>query len=154
AVIVPLCRNGVRVGDNVLEPEIGSPRFRKNSVEGLQSEPLRVIQAKNGRCFQVCRNAQSVPTHVNSLVDVRRGALQTGSVPLQQIGIVIRHLLEMRDDPTLVNRITMEASGKLVVNTAARHLLESGGEDVLQMFSNVHVGTGALTRPAERSFAN
>src|SRR5439155_9127851 len=76
------------------------------------------------------------------------------NVVLQQLGIVIRHLLEMRDDPTLVNRITMEASGKLVVNTAARHLLESGGEDVLQMFSNVHVGTGALTRPAERSFAN
>src|SRR6266550_4671311 len=39
----------------------------------------------------------------------------------------------------------MEASGKLVVNATARHLLQRGREDMLQIVSGVHVGTGALS---------
>src|SRR5437016_2365780 len=39
----------------------------------------------------------------------------------------------------------MKAAGKLVVNATARHLLKRGREDMLQIFSGVHVGTGVLS---------
>src|SRR5947199_6903454 len=42
----------------------------------------------------------------------------------------------------------MKPAGKLIVHTTASHFLQSGGEDVLQIFSSVHVGTGALSRLA------
>ena len=44
------------------------------------------------------------------------------NVVLQKLGIVIRHLLEMRHNPALVDRVTMKPSGELIVNSALRHL--------------------------------
>ena len=51
-------------------------------------------------------------------------------VVLQQLGVVVRHLLEVRHHPALVDRVAMESSGKLVVDSAARHLSERRNDDV------------------------
>ena len=50
-------------------------------------------------------------------------------VILQQLGIVVRHLLEVRHDPALVHRVAMKASRELIVNSALRHLRQRGGDD-------------------------
>ena len=43
-------------------------------------------------------------------------------VVLQQLAVVICHLLEVRHDPVLVDRIAMKAAGEMVVDPALRHL--------------------------------
>ena len=48
----------------------------------------------------------------------------------QQLGVVVGHLLEVRNDPVLIDRVAMEAAGDLVVDAAARHLREGGARDV------------------------
>ena len=50
----------------------------------------------------------------------------------QQLGIVVRHFLEVRDAPALVNRIAMEAAGDLIVNAAQGHSFERAFGDVQQ----------------------
>ena len=61
-------------------------------------------------------------------------------VVLQQLGIVVRHLLEMRHDPTLVDRVAMKASRELVVDAALRHLRERRGYDGGDaFFASTHV---------------
>ena len=42
-------------------------------------------------------------------------------VILQQLRIVVRHLFEVRDNPALVNRVTVKASAKLVIHSTLRH---------------------------------
>ena len=46
----------------------------------------------------------------------------------QQLRVVVEHLLEVRNDPALVDAIAMEAAGELVIDAAARHLFERHGE--------------------------
>src|SRR5262249_13631823 len=81
------------------------------------------------------------------------------SVILQQLRIVIGHFLEVWHDPALVNRIAMKTTGKLVVNPAVRHFLQSCCEDILKLFraeriGKVYVGTGAPTRSYSRILIN
>ena len=45
-------------------------------------------------------------------------------VQRDQEGVVVEHFLEVRDEPDLVNRVAMEASGELVVDAAFGHLAQ------------------------------
>ena len=42
----------------------------------------------------------------------------------QQLRIVVRHFLEVRNEPSFVHRVAMEAAGELIVDAAARHFVE------------------------------
>ena len=42
-----------------------------------------------------------------------------------QLGIVVQHLLKMRDVPVLINAVSMEAAADLIVHAARCHLLQS-----------------------------
>ena len=53
-------------------------------------------------------------------------------VIFQQFGIVVAHLLEVGHNPALVDRITVKPSGQLVVNSAARHVLQSSDDDLAE----------------------
>jgi hypothetical protein len=44
----------------------------------------------------------------------------------QKAGVVVQHLLKMRDDPALVHTVAMKTAGKLVVHPTASHLFERG----------------------------
>src|SRR5580700_8953928 len=55
-------------------------------------------------------------------------------ITLQQLRVVIAHLLEVRHDPALIDRIAMEAARQLVISTAARHLLQSADKNGAQVF--------------------
>ena len=58
------------------------------------------------------------------------GGLIGVHVVLQQLGVVVGHLFEVRHDPALVHRIAMKSAGQLVVHAAAGHLFERGDEDL------------------------
>ena len=45
-------------------------------------------------------------------------------VVLQQLGVVVAHFFEMRNDPALVDRVAVKPARQLVVNAAARHAFE------------------------------
>ena len=45
-------------------------------------------------------------------------------VVLQQFAVVVRHLLEVGDDPVFVHGVTVKAAREMVVNAALRHLVE------------------------------
>src|SRR4029077_884091 len=51
----------------------------------------------------------------------------------QQLGIVVGHLLEVRDAPAFVHRVTMKAASNLIVHAAERHALESALGDMQEM---------------------
>ena len=51
----------------------------------------------------------------------------------QQLGIVIRHFLEVRDAPALVNRIAVEAAADLIVDAAESHAFEGAFGNVEQV---------------------
>ena len=51
-------------------------------------------------------------------------------IVLQQLGVVVRHFLEVRNHPVLIYRVAMESARELVVNSAARHV----SSVVTQMF--------------------
>ena len=51
-------------------------------------------------------------------------ALKSMHVVAQQFGIVVKHFLEMRNYPSLIYAVTMEAAGKLVVRASASHLVQ------------------------------
>ena len=53
----------------------------------------------------------------------RAGHLISVHIVLQQLGVVIAHLLEVRHDPALVYGVSMKSAGKLVVDSSVRHLL-------------------------------
>jgi len=40
---------------------------------------------------------------------------------LEQLRVVVQHLLEMRHQPLLIGRIAREAAAEMVVDAAARH---------------------------------
>src|SRR3974390_1137727 len=40
---------------------------------------------------------------------------------LEQLRVVVKHLLEMRHQPALVDRVTREAAAEMVVNAALAH---------------------------------
>jgi hypothetical protein len=49
--------------------------------------------------------------------------LEAVHVVAQQLGVVVEHLLEVRNHPALVHAVAVKAAGQLVVDAAARHLL-------------------------------
>ena len=51
-------------------------------------------------------------------------ALKAVDVILQKLGIVIGHLFEVRNNPAIIDGVTMEPSGKMVIHSAARHFVE------------------------------
>ncbi len=55
-------------------------------------------------------------------------ALKAVQVVAQQLGVVVEHLLEVRNAPALVHAVAMKAAGELVVDAAAGHVLEGGAE--------------------------
>ncbi len=54
--------------------------------------------------------------------------LKRMNVVAEQAGVVVKHLLEMRDDPALIDGIAMESSSELIVDSAPRHLCERDGD--------------------------
>ena len=60
------------------------------------------------------------------------GDLIAVDIIFQQLGIVVRHFLEVRDAPAFVNRIAMKAAGELIVNAAEGHAFECALGDVEQ----------------------
>jgi len=60
------------------------------------------------------------------------GDLIPVEIIFQQFGIVVRHFLEVRHAPALVNRVAVKAAGELIVNTAEGHVFESAFGDVEQ----------------------
>ncbi len=57
------------------------------------------------------------------------GDLVGAQIIAQQAGIIVRHLLEVRNNPALVHRVAVEAAADLVVNTAPSHALERRRDD-------------------------
>src|SRR5208337_2277340 len=55
-------------------------------------------------------------------------ALEAMNVVAQKLRVVVEHLLEVRNDPALVDAVAMKASRELIVNAAARHLFERRDE--------------------------
>ncbi len=51
----------------------------------------------------------------------------------QQLGIVVRHFLEVRHAPALVHRIAMKAAADLIVKSARGHSVQSFLRDGLQL---------------------
>jgi len=51
--------------------------------------------------------------------------LKAVQVVAQQFGVVVEHLLEVRHHPALVDAVTVETAGQLVVDAAPRHLIQS-----------------------------
>ena len=45
-------------------------------------------------------------------------------IDAQQLGVVVRHLLEMRHDPLRIDAVAVEAAAELVVDAARRHSVE------------------------------
>ncbi len=73
----------------------------------------------------------------------------------RQLGVVVQHFLEVRHDPCVVDAITREAAGKLIVDAAARHRL-ARALDHLQRAQRLvtqqkfqHSGRRKLRRTAE-----
>ena len=48
----------------------------------------------------------------------------------QQFGVVVEHLLEVRNHPALIHAVAVKAPGKLVVDAAARHLFKRRREGI------------------------
>ena len=44
----------------------------------------------------------------------------------QEFRVVVRHFLEVGNEPALVHRVTVETTGKLVVNAASSHFFKGG----------------------------
>ena len=55
-------------------------------------------------------------------------------VVAQQLGVVVEHLLEVRNVPALIDAIAVKAAGQLVVHSAPRHFFERGGEGLASRF--------------------
>ena len=62
----------------------------------------------------------------------------------QELGIVVAHFLEMRNQPALVDRIAMKTAGELVVDAAPRHFFERGFRDRKQVLFFSASGGGLL----------
>ena len=87
------------------------------------------------------------------------GGLIRVYIIVQQLGIVVRHFLEMGNNPAFIDRITMKAASQLVINSASCHFLEGCSKGLFKFHSCVrgrifHVGTAALGRLAERCCAH
>ena len=51
-------------------------------------------------------------------------------VERDELCVVVEHLLEVRDEPERVDRVTSEAAADLVIDAAAGHLLQGCGDHV------------------------
>ena len=67
---MPRCIIGV--GNYVFEPAFGRPCFRQQPVQRAQCEALHFSNVEDLSRFEVCRDAEGVPVHVDGLVHVRR----------------------------------------------------------------------------------
>ena len=54
-----------------------------------------------------------------------------------QQGVVIKHLLEMGNQPAFVDRVSMEAPAELIVDTSPRHLVEAHGDHFQSHFGTL-----------------
>ncbi|HEY4748132.1 MAG TPA: hypothetical protein VIH38_11215 [Steroidobacteraceae bacterium] len=61
---------------------------------------------------------------------------------LEELGVVVEHLLEMRHQPALVDRIAREAAAEVIVDAALRHAVE-GELDGLEKTRVVAAHAGA-----------
>ena len=59
------------------------------------------------------------------------------SVRLEQLGVVVRHLLEVGHDPFGVDAVAVEAAAELVVDATARHAVEGAVEDAARRLARV-----------------
>ena len=51
-------------------------------------------------------------------------ALKAVDIILQELGIVIGHLFEVRNNPAIIDGVAMEPAGEMVVHSSARHFVE------------------------------
>ena len=63
------------------------PRFRQNAVQRPQRKAACGGEIEHLRCFQVCTHAHAVPSHIDCLVDVRRGPLEPSRIHFILCGI-------------------------------------------------------------------
>lgn len=68
------------------------------------------------------------------------GDLKGFEVADGELGLIVKHLLEMRNEPAFVNGVPMEASAQVVVHAAAGHLAEGSEGHVESFFLNFPVG--------------
>ena len=52
------------------------------------------------------------------------GDLERGEMNRGELGIVVEHLLEVRDEPEPVGRVAVIAAGQVVADAAAGHAVE------------------------------
>src|SRR5207244_8117202 len=70
------------------------------------------------------------------------GELPRVQVVRKETCVVVEHLLEMRNDPTWIRRVPMEAPADLVVHAALRHRRKRAREDFLEAFLSRPVVAG------------
>ena len=87
------------------------------------------------------------------LRDIREQLFTRSLVPvdiiLEQFGVVVRHLFEVRHHPLLVDGVTVEPTGKLVVNSSPSHVLERGHDYFTQLIGTCSDGRRWLSGGAK-----
>ncbi len=75
-------------------------------------------------------------------------------VVLQQFRVVVRHFLEMRHQPALVYRITVESSAELIVDAAPSHFVQRGlrGEQQARLAGGLVAFENQIERLRMREF--
>ena len=108
-----------------------------------------VVAAALAVAQPLAQPAQNVARHIGK-ERIARG-LPGVHVVLQQLGVVIGHLLEVRHAPALIHRVAMEAAGKLVVHSAARHLFQRGDDHLAHQLLRrcAHTSRSADPWPAD-----
>ena len=75
-------------------------------------------------------------------VERASGLLPDQGQQIDELGIVVEHLLEMRDQPLVVGGVAREAAAQMIVDAALAHAVERDGDGVEQPC------VGALAQPA------
>ena len=87
-------------------------------LRGIKAAPFAVAQGRLQPAHDFFHGAQKI---------LAPQVLVAVQVVAQQFGIVVEHLLEVRNRPALV-AIAVKAAGQLVVHSAPRHFFERSGE--------------------------
>ena len=100
---------------------------RPRKVVAVVVQPhIRVLRCIKAAALAV-RHRRVQPAH-NLLRRLQKilahKTLEAMHVIAQQLGVVVEHLLKVRNHPALVHAVAMKSSGKLVVDAAPRHLLK------------------------------
>ena len=89
-----LCRllaAGIR--HHAMQTPIRLPRLAKNAIQRTQGKPVRALKIQHSRGFKIRRNRQSIPVHIDRLVNIRRGPLQARGIHFLSSGIEQRFCL-------------------------------------------------------------